>query len=220
MAISVAFFGLGIGALVVHIMKYKISKSKESVVSKVLQCSVAFAVSIPIFLFLIGYVIPSNTSFIYLFYLVSSIPFFFGGMSMALVYLAIPKEISKLYFVDLVGAAAATLILDPLMQWLGAESVVILISLLIIVPIFTAALVLFYSGSKKLELTDKVRNIIIIKSKPNFFGIISLVVLSVLLIANTITSNELLKIHPGENKGLRHQTTGSSTHFSIDNYRC
>jgi Spermine/spermidine synthase domain len=211
MAISVAFFGLGIGALVVHIVKYKISKSKESVVSKVLQCSVAFAVSIPIFLFLIGYVIPSNTSFIYLFYLVSSIPFFFGGMSMALVYLAMPKEISKLYFVDLVGAAAATLILDPLMQWLGAESVVILISLLIIVPIFTAALVLFYSGSKKLELTDKVRNIIIIKSKPNFFGIISLVVLSVLLIANTITSNELLKIHPGENKGLRHQTTGSST---------
>ena len=53
---------------------------------------------------------------------------------MALVYLAMPKEISKLYFVDLVGAATATLILDPLMRTLGAESVLISIDLLVIGP--------------------------------------------------------------------------------------
>ena len=35
---------------------------------------------------------------------------------MAMIYLTMPKEISKLYFADLAGAAAATLILDPLMR--------------------------------------------------------------------------------------------------------
>lgn len=211
MAISVAFFGLGIGALVVHIVKYKINNTKENLASKILQCSVAFAVSIPIFLLLIGYVVPSSTSFIYLFYLISSIPFFFAGMSMALVYLAMPKEISKLYFVDLVGAAAATLILDPLMRWLGAESVLVLTALLVIVPILTIALLLFHLESKNLKPTKNIRNMIVIRGTKNFFGIIALAFLGVLLIANTITSNDILEIPPGENKGLRHQTTDPST---------
>lgn len=120
MAISVAFFGLGIGALLIHILKSKIAA--DTLPSKILQSIIVFAVSLPVFLFIIGHAIPSSTSYIYLFYLASSIPFFFAGISMALVYLAMPKEISKLYFVDLVGAATATLILDPLMRTLGAES--------------------------------------------------------------------------------------------------
>ena len=211
MAISVAFFGLGVGALVVHIVKYKIRNTKENLASKVLQSSVAFAVSIPIFLLLIGHVVPSSTSFIYLFYLISSIPFFFAGMSMALVYLAMPKEISKLYFVDLVGAAAATLILDPLMRWLGAESVLVLTSLLVIVPILTIALLLFHLESKNLNPEKNIRNMTVIGNTKNFFGIIALAFLCVLLIGNTITSNDILEIRPGENKGLRHQTTDPST---------
>ena len=54
---------------------------------------------------------------------------------MALVYLTMPKEITRLYFADLVGAATATLILDPLMRNLGAESVLISIDLLVIGPL-------------------------------------------------------------------------------------
>ena len=78
MSISVAFFGLGIGALVIHLRKNKIKK--ENIPSKILQSIIAFAVSLPIFLFLIGHVIPPSTSFLYLFFLTSSIPFFFAGM--------------------------------------------------------------------------------------------------------------------------------------------
>src|SRR5918911_4464570 len=89
MAISVAFFGLGIGTLLVHILKSKIRNDRLP--SKILQSVIAFAVSLPIFLFLIGHVIPSSTSYIYLFYLASSVPFFFAGISMALVYLAMPR---------------------------------------------------------------------------------------------------------------------------------
>ena len=42
---------------------------------------------------------------------------------MAEIYLTMSREINKLYFADLAGAAAGTLILDPLLQQLSAESV-------------------------------------------------------------------------------------------------
>src|SRR5919109_2463830 len=113
MAISVAFFGLGIGALLIHILKGKLIH--EKLPTKILQSTIAFAISLPIFLLLVGHVIPSSTVYLYMFYLASSIPFFFAGISMALIYLAMPREISKLYFVDLIGAATAALILDILM---------------------------------------------------------------------------------------------------------
>jgi hypothetical protein len=129
MAISIAFFGLGIGALLIHLIKNKIKR--EKLPSKIIQSIIAFAVSLPIFLFLIGHVIPPSISFIYLFFVASSIPFFFAGVSMALVYLAMPREVTKLYFVDLAGAAAATIILDPLLQGFGAESVILLIGILV-----------------------------------------------------------------------------------------
>src|ERR671912_245465 len=151
MAISVAFFGLGIGAFVVYIFKTrkrdleeKEEKYREKLLSlQIYQSSLAFAVSLPIFLLIIGYVIPPSTSFVYLFYIASSIPFFFAGISLALMYMALPKEISKLYFIDLVGAALATLILDPLMQILGAESTIVLLSVIISGSSFATALFLF-----------------------------------------------------------------------------
>src|ERR1043166_2191083 len=52
MAISVAFFGLGIGALLIHILKSKIAADKLP--AKILQSIIVFAVSLPVFLFVIG----------------------------------------------------------------------------------------------------------------------------------------------------------------------
>src|ERR687884_285704 len=72
MAISVAFFGLGVGSLLVHLTKKKIKR--EKLLSNIVQSAIAFAVSLSIFLFLLGQVIPPNISYIYLFFLVSSIP--------------------------------------------------------------------------------------------------------------------------------------------------
>jgi len=66
MAISVAFFGLGIGALLIHILKNKIKT--EELPKKIIQSTIGFAVSLPIFLFVIGHIIPPSISFIYLFF--------------------------------------------------------------------------------------------------------------------------------------------------------
>jgi hypothetical protein len=93
MAISIAFFGLGIGSFVIHIQKDKYNTlKKKSIIgpqltfsSRIVQYALAYGISVPVFIFLIGY-IPSDTSYIYLFYLISSIPFFFAGAGMALVF--------------------------------------------------------------------------------------------------------------------------------------
>ena len=224
MAISVAFFGLGIGALTVHILKNKIIRAnKESIpitsllLSKILQSTIAFGVSLPVFLFAIGHIIPPSTSFLYLFYLASSIPFFFAGMSMAMIYLTMPKEISKLYFADLAGAAAATLILDPLMRGLGAESVVISISLIVIGPPFVLALIIGRLHTKRSNDNDTPNNQLsrspshsfLIEGKVILYGLIVLVAFTVLLAAD-LQIPAVFSIQPGENKGLHYELTNSS----------
>ena len=204
MAISIAFFGLGIGALTIHIRKNKIKAEhheEQKLPSKILKSSIAFAVSLPIFLFLIGHIIPPSISFIYLFFLASSIPFFLGGMSMALVYLSMPREVSKLYFIDLAGAAAATLILDPLLQGFGAESLLILIGILVIGPILIITAILRHQ-KKDLDLSDHPHSssAVAIERKLVFYGIILLCVSGALLAANL--GSNILAIPPGKNKGL------------------
>ena len=196
MAISIAFFGLGIGSLLTHILKNKVKR--EQLPSKILQTTMIFAVSVPIFLVVIGNVIPPNIHFIYLFYLSSSIPFFFAGISMSLIFFAMPREVSKLYFIDLVGAAAATLMLDPLMQRLGAESVLLSAALLVIGPSLIAALVLSAPSQKK-----NVSNAPIIENKIKLSGIVVLAASAILLAVNTDAN--ILAIKPGENKGLHYQ---------------
>ena len=85
MAISIAFFGLGVGAFAVYLLKNKKKSSEQFegndsfAPSRIVLPTVTFAISIPIFLLIIAYVIPPSTNFIYLFYLASSIPFFFAA---------------------------------------------------------------------------------------------------------------------------------------------
>src|SRR5919112_1080664 len=202
MAISIAFFGLGIGSLLIHILKNKIKRDKLA--SKVLQTTIIFAASVPLFLLVIGHIIPPNIYFIYLFYLASSIPFFFAGISMSLIYFAMPREVSKLYFIDLLGAAAATLMLDPLMQRLGAESVLLSVALLVLGPSLIAALLLSSTSSQK----KRVSNMPVIENKIKLYGIIVLAASTVLLASNS--GYNIIAIKPGENKGLHYQLSKPS----------
>src|SRR5919199_1926989 len=201
MAISVAFFGLGIGALLVHIIKGRLMPDKF--LTYILRYTVAFAVSVPIFLLLIGHVIPPSTSYLYMFYLISSIPFFFAGISMALIYLAMPREISKLYFVDLIGAAAATLLLDTLMKTVGAESVLIVIDLLVIGPSIIAIPSFLSSENKKV-----VNNKLVIENKTKIYVLIAFAISAILLSLNI--GFNMLAIQPGEVKGLHYQLINPS----------
>jgi len=200
MAISIAFFGLGIGALVAHILKNKMNR--EQLPERVARASIAFAVSLPIFLLGIGHLIPPSISFISVFFLASSIPFFLAGLSMALIYLAMPKQVSKLYFLDLAGASAATLILDPLIREVGAESLLLIISVLGSLP----ALIVV---SSFLVRKDKKNLIAVVTEKKLLlYGLAVLSISTVLIVVNLHTN--ILAIPPGENKGLHYLLTNSS----------
>ena len=203
MVISIAFFGLGIGSLLVHILKGKLNE--VNLPSRVLQSTMGFAISLPIVLLVMGQLIPSNPSFIYVFYLSSSIPFFFAGLSVAMIYLSMPKEITRLYFIDLLGAGAAALILDPIIQVLGAESVLLSISLLVLGPTLVAALFLVRNSEGYIKkATDKENGgSVPIENKLKIYGIMVFGSAAILLVIN-IDLN-VFAIEPGISKGLYYQ---------------
>ena len=209
MAISVAFFGLGIGSFLVHVKRNALRGSEQEnqqlLVHKIIQSSIAFAVSLPIFVVVVGHM-PSDTSYIYLYYLASSIPFFFAGVSMALIFLTMSAKISKLYFVDLAGAAAATLLLDPFMQTLGAESVLVLTPIIIVVPS-----VLTYLGLTKRikeQGTASSPSKAAMKKVKTSSAIVT-IGCAILLILNAVFP-AILSIPPGLTKGLHQQLANPS----------
>src|SRR5215211_5988172 len=225
MAISIAFFGLGIGSFMIHIQrdKFKTLKKQSTIdprfafSSKIVQYAIAYGISVPVFIFLIGY-IPSDTSYIYLFYLISSIPFFFAGAGMALVFLAMSEKINKLYFADLVGAALATIILDPMMQSLGAGSVLLLTSVVVVgVSTCSYFFVLrrgrrnqrnletsYYHTPATAEIERK-EVVVMPRNRLNVLSAITFSGLLILLIVNSASSVSIFEIKPGMSKGLYYQ---------------
>src|SRR5215208_3010726 len=225
MAISIAFFGLGIGSFVIHIQKdkFKTLKNKSTTdpqfafSSKIVQYAIAYGISVPVFIFLIGY-IPSDTSYIYLFYLISSIPFFFAGAGMALVFLAMSEKINKLYFADLVGAALATIILDPMMQSLGAGSVLLLTSVVVVGVSTCSYFFVLRRGrrnQRNLEISyyhtpptaeiERKEVVVMPRNRLNVLSAITFSGLLILLIVNSASSVSIFEINPGMSKGLYYQ---------------
>src|ERR687896_2320329 len=232
MAISIAFFGLGIGSFMIHIQKDKFItlKKKNSTIdsqftfsSRIVRYAIAYGISLPIFIFLIGY-IPSDTSYIYLFYLISSVPFFFAGAAMALIFLAMSENISKLYFADLIGAALATIILDPMMQSLGAGSALLLISAFVV---GSSACSYFFilrrtttlqsrEGQVEEEETsyhnpqpsmdiDRRKVVVKLHDRVKVLAAITFLGIMILLIVNIASSIDIFDIKPGMSKGLYYQ---------------
>ena len=225
MAISIAFFGLGIGSFIVHIQRDKIKLQKKKSTTepqfdfssrRIVQFAIAYGISVPVFIFLIGY-IPSDTSYIYLFYLISAIPFFFAGAGMALIFSAMSEKISKLYFADLIGAASATIILDPLLQTLGAGSVLLLTSVAIVGASACSYYFALTSGTRGRKgenlryhaQPDAATKREKIKVEPwnrlNLFAAITFAGLLMLLIVNTASTTNIFEIKPGVSKGLYYQ---------------
>ena len=234
MAISIAFFGLGIGSFMVHIQKDKFItlKKKNSTIdsqftfsSRIVRYAIAYGISLPIFIFLIGY-IPSDTSYIYLFYLISSVPFFFAGAAMALIFLAMSENISKLYFADLIGAALATIILDPMMQSLGAGSALLLISAFVV---GSSACSYFFILRRRTTMhqsiegeveeeeetsyhnpqpsmdIDRRKVLVKLHDRVKVLAAITFLGIMILLIVNIASSIDIFDIKPGMSKGLYYQ---------------
>jgi SAM-dependent methyltransferase len=109
MAISIAMFGMTVGAVLVYLRPARYTA--ELVKAQLAKSALLFAITILVS-FLTQLVIPSvmHPSLTGLYaitfkYVVISIPFVFSGICVALALTRFPKQVSRLYAADLVGAA-------------------------------------------------------------------------------------------------------------------
>jgi len=144
MAISVALFGLGAGALV----SYYLARRNEDLWSLLGGMS---AVSAPLTMVVLMVVLRLDVSIqvtgetawkLAAAYFVSSLPFFSSGVVISMAVSAGIERVHRVYFFDLAGAAAGCLLLVPLLNLLGGPNTVLAAAAL-----YAVAGAVWYGGS-------------------------------------------------------------------------
>jgi len=135
-AVSSALLGWGLGAYALTFLKKKYEIFFIS--------SVLFSLSIIFFLYIVT---KFSADFLVLpyFFIISVIPFLFGGMNLSLAFHFYAKFSGKLYFSDLVGASLGALSVPLLLIFINPESLVLLVSL---IPLFSSLLFLGFKNKK------------------------------------------------------------------------
>jgi len=130
MAISIALFGLGVSGILVYVKKEWFPEDRLAL--QLSRSAMLLGVSLVLTLLLLLDFPFSPESVIALttIYLVSAVPYFFGGLCLALAYTHRHQWISRLYSADLMGAACGCLLLTLLLNRLGGPTTVLLIGLL------------------------------------------------------------------------------------------
>lgn len=124
LAISLAMFGLGASGLWLYFRRRRHLMDNLSRDLTLLTTGLAVtaviaivtALSLPI---AINYS-SGNVIRLVVVYLACVLPFFFSGLTVSLILYLGAKSISRLYFVDLIGAAAGALLTVPVLNWVGA----------------------------------------------------------------------------------------------------
>jgi predicted membrane-bound spermidine synthase len=133
-AISVAMFGMTVGAVLVYLLSQIFTRERAPL--HLPLTALLFAASVVAsFLVHIRIPQPELNSFGGLFSLVAtfgvvSVPFVFSGMCVCLALTKFPRHVSKLYAADLAGAAAACILLICLLKVLDGPTAVIAVSFL------------------------------------------------------------------------------------------
>jgi hypothetical protein len=132
-AISVAMFGMTLGALIVYLMPDRYTGDK--IRSEMASNSVFFGLS-AVFSLLTHFVIPfaPDTSLLGLYsvaltYTVIGVPFVFSGIVVCLALTKFPSQVSRLYAVDLAGAAVGCVLFIYLLDAIDAPSATLVIAL-------------------------------------------------------------------------------------------
>jgi hypothetical protein len=134
MAISVAMFGMTVGAILVYLLPHRFTLERAKY--HLTLGSLLFAVSI-VLSFLAHLKIPhvKDASIVgqwplVLTYVVISIPFIFSGICVCLALTKFPGQVSKLYAADLAGAAIGCILLVYVLRITDGPTAVIAVALL------------------------------------------------------------------------------------------
>src|SRR5215471_8221155 len=134
MAISIALFGLSASGVYAFLMRERWRDRPLSVLlgdhalayAAVTAVALALLVRIRVSL---TYT-PSNIALMSAMYIVSALPFFFGGATVSIAIARLSKNVSSVYASDLLGAGAGCLLLMPALNLLGAPGAIVTSGLL------------------------------------------------------------------------------------------
>ena len=137
-AVSVALIGLGASGLVVHYRLKKINENWEN--NLTIASSIGIAFILPLSLFVM-HILASDITYLPLFMLLFSIPFFFVGIIISAAFSAFANVAGRLYAFDLIGASLGALSVVVLLSILGGEGTLLLVGIIAAVCaiIFSAA---------------------------------------------------------------------------------
>ncbi|HLH09823.1 MAG TPA: hypothetical protein VKW78_21470 [Terriglobales bacterium] len=129
LAISIALLGLGAGGVFAYVFRQRLSQwsirqlgSAVGITSSVLLLIVLeIDLHTPVELHLTS----ANLLRLTVIYLVSSLPFFCTGLFFSILFARETQRISQLYAADLVGGAAACLVIVPLLDFVGGPNTVL-----------------------------------------------------------------------------------------------
>ena len=131
-AISVALLGWGLGGFALHLLRGRVTLSRE----RAALFTFLYGLSIPLALWLIVR-LPFHPDRLAFYFGVSLAPFFLAGITLSMLF-AVGREIAgRLYFADLLGASLGALAVTFLLSWLGGETAILAVS---IAPLVAAAL--------------------------------------------------------------------------------
>jgi spermidine synthase len=128
-AISLAMFGLGLSGLAVYLFPnhFRVERLDAQLVNYASLFGLTAALGVPIFLSINLVQEVSVTGFVALsvVYLMLAVPFFFGGVCVSLLMTHGAARIGRIYFADLVGAAAGCLVVIAAMETAPAPVVAV-----------------------------------------------------------------------------------------------
>jgi len=129
-AISVALFGLGVGGVAAYYMPA--TKDQESTWSQLGRFCTKNALLVVVTLLLVIsrplYLVVTwlNALQLAVVYIVCALPFLVAGVVVSLAISKTVKDVSRVYFYDLIGAAVGCLLLVPFLDWVGGPGTVIM----------------------------------------------------------------------------------------------
>jgi hypothetical protein len=143
--ISLALFGFGLSGVYLALRKATKQVNQAARLARFLLC---FTISLPLaykatLVFSIDFLRLFNpfSNFLYLVlnFLVLLLPFFFGGVVLAVIFSNFSEHIGRLYFIDLAGASLGSLAIIPLIPRLGPNRILTLLFLILALAWFFMA---------------------------------------------------------------------------------
>jgi MFS family permease len=138
--LAIALFGLGLGALFAHLTGGGVNgwfARRKALLPLFLTFSLLLTVILLSRLPLRIHAPNVAVMFRWLFiaFVGASLPFFFGGAYISLLFAANPKGANRLYFSDLLGASLGCLLAVPALQWLGGVYTPFLVAMFAATPV-------------------------------------------------------------------------------------